>query len=123
MWNETEKIYTGVKLSTSNLVFKRELPDGISHELKPYESAKLLPDAKGFYWGFQENCQQLALALLLDICHKPEVSLVYSNVFANDYVKWFPEEWKLESEFIESWLEEKVLRKQNRTALEMVYEN
>jgi hypothetical protein len=116
-------MYSGKKDVMGNKVFRRDIPDGTEQELKTFESAKMMPIAKGFNWGSQEDGEQLALALLLNVCHKPEVSLWYAREFAHEFVRLFNDNWELPSAFIEMWLDDKLYSRSVNESLALSYKN
>lgn len=76
--------------------------------LSPKPSQKVWnhsPD--GFEWGYEgSGPAQLALALLLDVTHNPELSVRLHQTFKRHFVAAWGKQWQICSDDIETWIAE-----------------
>lgn len=87
-------------------VYKRVWPDGIPRSLPLETSLKLRNHSPtGFSWGYYgSGPAQLALALLYDATSDPETAQGYYQMFKQDHVSQFVDNWTIFRSTILVWL-------------------
>lgn len=86
-------------------VYKQIMPDGEPTLLPILPGQKVADVAPSFQWGYGgAGPAQLALALLLDVTSNPNLALAYYQLFKQDIVAKWTDEWTLFSGGILEWI-------------------